>query len=278
MRTRSGSTKAALVLLAAAAAAVLVFSVILAGSSEKPSSTPYGGDCSLTESSSEAYSGGGNITKTEAVTLPPPKQRAYEKTKVKNICQLPDLPTGCEVTALAVLLQSIGYDADPADLARQYLPMQEFYISDGLRFGADPDKAFAGSPFTADSYGAYSGAIEATANAYLTDKGSPLRARAYRSCSFELFSDMVKAGKPVLIWVTIDLKKSTVSDSWFTIDGEQVCWRSNEHCMVLVTIDEQNGKVLCADPLKDTEELCEYELSLFTERFYEMGAQGLIIA
>ena len=273
MRTRSGSTKAALVLLAAAAAAVLVFSVILAGSSEKPSSTPYGGDCSLTESS-KAYSGEGDIAKTEAVTLPPQKQRAYEKTKtIKNICQLPELPTGCEVTALAVLLQSLGYDADPVALARHYLPMQEFYISDGLRFGADPDKAFAGSPFTADSYGAYSGAIEATANAYLTDKGSPLRARAYQSCDFELFSDMVKAGKPVLIWVTIDLKESTVSDSWFTLEGEQVCWRSNEHCMVLVTIDEQNGTVLCADPLKNTEELCEYELSLFTE-----GAQGLIIA
>lgn len=264
-------------LLAAAAAAVLVFYMILERSSEKPSSTPYGGDHSLTESS-KAYSGGGNITKTEAVTLPPPKQRAYEKTKVKNICQLPELPTGCEVTALAVLLQSLGYDANPVALARHYLPMQEFYISDGLCFGADPDKAFAGSPFTADSYGAYSGAIEETANAYLTYKGSALRARAYQSCDFELFSDTVKDGKPVLIWVTIDLKESTVSDSWFTLEGEQVCWRSNEHCMVLVTIDEQNGTVLCADPLKDTEELCEYELSLFTERFYEMGAQGLIIA
>ena len=43
------------------------------------------------------------------------------KNTLNPICQYPELPTGCEVTALATVLQYYGFNADKCDLADNYL-------------------------------------------------------------------------------------------------------------------------------------------------------------
>lgn len=195
---------------------------------------------------------------------------------IDNLCQLPELPTGCEVTALAAALRFYGLPADKEELALTYLPKEEFVTADGIKYGADPEECFAGDPFSAGGYGAMSSVIERTANAFLKDCGSTLTAAAVRDTDLSFFLERLIHGEPSLVWVTIDMKDSFISDSWLTRDGRQVYWQANEHCVVLAGYDEQAGLIYCADPLKDTARLTAYDAELFTERFYEMGAQGVI--
>ncbi|MBQ7784498.1 MAG: C39 family peptidase, partial [Oscillospiraceae bacterium] len=55
-------------------------------------------------------------------------QNAYIPTEM--IMQNPELPTGCEITSLTMLLRHIGYDADKLDMADNYLPKGEYRASD----------------------------------------------------------------------------------------------------------------------------------------------------
>ena len=58
---------------------------------------------------------------------------------VEPIMQLPELPLGCEITALATLLQYYGFSADKVMLCEQMLDF-------GLSY-ADPFEGYVGSPF-----------------------------------------------------------------------------------------------------------------------------------
>ena len=39
-----------------------------------------------------------------------------------NILQNPELPVGCEITALTILLNYYGFNAEKTDMAKNYLP------------------------------------------------------------------------------------------------------------------------------------------------------------
>ena len=54
---------------------------------------------------------------------------------VPRILQNPELPNGCEITSLCMLLRYLGFDADKCILADRYLPRTETW------WGTDPDRA-----------------------------------------------------------------------------------------------------------------------------------------
>lgn len=62
--------------------------------------------------------------------------------------QNPELPNGCEVTSLAMLLTAAGYPVDKLELY-EYLPREEFSYSGSARLGPNPQEAFAGDPASA---------------------------------------------------------------------------------------------------------------------------------
>ena len=85
---------------------------------------------------------------------------------VSQILQNPELPNGCEITSLCMLLRYRGFDADKCDLADRYLPRSEFW------WGTDPDAAYMGNPHLDDGspqcgYYCFAGPIVAAAKAYL---------------------------------------------------------------------------------------------------------------
>lgn len=82
---------------------------------------------------------------------------------IEPIMQLPELPLGCEITALATLLQYYGFSADKVMLCEQMLDF-------GLSY-ADPFEGYVGSPF--EEYrgmGCYAPPIVRAANRYLHSK------------------------------------------------------------------------------------------------------------
>ena len=106
----------------------------------------------------------------------PPEQARIEDFGL--ILQMPELPTGCEITALTMVLNYYGYAADKTVMASKYLPVRAaglHYGADGMLYGNDMDEYFIGDPATENGYICGTGAIMAAADRYLSDCGSPLR-------------------------------------------------------------------------------------------------------
>lgn len=66
----------------------------------------------------------------------------HEIESFEIIYQEPELPTGCEVTALAMILNYYDFDVDKVTLATEYLPC---IITDDY-YGLDMDNYFIGDP------------------------------------------------------------------------------------------------------------------------------------
>lgn len=197
------------------------------------------------------------------------------RLSVACIMQRPELPTGCEVTSLAILLNALGYPADKLELSRNYLPKMQFYYEDGVLHGADFRTAFAGDPESEYSYGCWAPCIVTAANAYLSAVGAGASARDITGTPLESLFGCIDSGVPVMIWITSDgLLPSAPSDVWTTPGGYTVQWLKNEHCVVLTGYDPGSGLVYVSDPLVGN---TSYDMTLLNARYAELGQQCVII-
>lgn len=122
------------------------------------------------------------------------------------IYQMPELPTGCEITALTMAVNYYGYPADKTVMASEYLPTasaNRYYGADGRLYGTDMNEYFIGDPFTEGGIICGTGAIVTAADGYLADTGSALRAYDITGSSPEELYRRVRNGQPVVVWVTI---------------------------------------------------------------------------
>ena len=181
---------------------------------------------------------------------------------VESILQKPELPHGCEVTGLAMLLSYYGHSADKCKLADVWLPKGAWGSTDFRKaFIGDPRKTYA-------SAGCYATVIEETATRYLQAQESVLRAESKEGITFSELLSMVEEA-PVLAWMTMELKAPYIAQVW-TVDGEELYWQNYEHCVVLTGYDTEKGVFYGTDPLYGP---CEYDMKLFWLRFQTMYSQ-----
>lgn len=183
---------------------------------------------------------------------------------VTPIMQLPELPTGCEVTSLAIILQYYGYNIDKLTLSDKFLPKGE--IGQTL-----PWEGFIGNPRDSHSYGAYSKVLVTTANSYLETQETSILAKDISGLTMEDICGYVKDGFPVMVWVTIDMEEPYESTTW-TINKKDFTWLANEHCVVITGFMENT--YIVADPLKG---IVEYNKGIFESRFDGMGRQAIVL-
>lgn len=203
---------------------------------------------------------------------PQPEENAVVGTGVlisnfPIVYQMPQLPTGCEITALTMVLQYYGLDADKEEMATDYLPTSpstnRYTGSDGRVYGIDLDAYFVGSPF--DDSGIICGpqAIITAANEYLEDQGSSLQAVDRTGATPEELYALVDQDIPVVVWVTIGMTpRQEARSGWYTESGKYVDWTTNDHAAVLVGYTDTT--VWIADPLAG---LVEYDRDAFEEVF-----------
>ena len=99
-----------------------------------------------------------------------PSKISYD---IKNILQRPELPEGCEVTSLAIVLKDLGFDVSHTHLADNYLEQ-------GQLGKVTPYDMNIGNPREeGKSWGCYSPVIVKTANRYLSDMKSDYTAFDY---------------------------------------------------------------------------------------------------
>jgi uncharacterized protein YvpB len=147
--------------------------------------------------------------------------------------QRPELPSGCEVTALTMALSFYGVSVSKLTLARE-MPMDQTPIArdeDGkITVWGDPEDGFVGDPFDNG----------------ITINPRPLKQLAdrYRPGSLALYGEEFSSieshltdGRPVLIWFTIH-HELPIERSWKTPAGKTVPAPRPLHCIVLTGTDD----------------------------------------
>lgn len=206
--------------------------------------------CSPLQASTE------NVVKTKTITL------------IKNvpvIKQLPELPTGCEVTSLAMLLQYNGFNFSKLDVANTIVKAPLPSLKNGIMQGAHPKDYFVGTPFSKQSYGVYAPVIVST-----LEKLAPGRSLDLSGKSFEDILKSLDQGQPVIMWVTIGLKEIQKTAVWNTPYGKYQ-WIAPEHAVVLAGYN--NESVFVNDPL--TGSLVAYSKTVFINRWNSLGNQAV---
>ncbi len=205
-----------------------------------------------------------------------PPQTNQKIISVNNIMQNPELPTGCEVTSLAILLHHYGFNIDKVALSRNFLPKLDFYWSNGVYYGADFRTTFAGNPESQYSYGCYAPCIVTTANKYFSNIGAGCWAYDATGADFDsLLTDYIDKDNPVCIWITSsNLHESSLTSIWTTPAGETVQWRAYEHCVVLTGYDKDKNTIYVSDPLVGN---TSYNYDLIKQRYNELGKQAVYI-
>jgi len=185
------------------------------------------------------------------------------------IWQLPELPTGCEVTAATMTLRYLGFDIGKCELADLYLP----YTFD---FTGDVRYKFLGHPRDAKSAGCYAPCIEITINNYLEAKGlsDEWAVENITDTSPEVLYDYVSKGIPVIVWVSSSFKEPYINYWCIGDDGTLIPWMFPEHCGVLVGFDKEKGTVDLAD--SEYAMVCERSMEDF-EKIYDMMMKQAII-
>lgn len=182
------------------------------------------------------------------------------------IFQNPELPTGCEVTSLAMVLNYLGFDIDKLTLADSYLPKSEDKTKSMY-------SAFIGNPKSTSGYGCYSPAIVKCAASYLKEQDTFLKIYDYTNSKFETLYEQISKEHPCIIWGTIANLEPYATDTWIA-NGEMCQWFAQEHCMVLIGYDLKKNQVTVADPIYGIQ---DYDLELFKTRYDQMFRQAIFI-
>lgn len=190
------------------------------------------------------------------------------------ILQNPELPNGCEVTSLAMLLKKAGYAADKGELFEDYLPHEEIVSEDGVIYGPDPEEVYGGNAADQDGgWYCFETPIIDAGNAYLQDMGSSLEAVSLTGITKTDFDAFLEEGNAAAVWVTISFADPSYSSYlWICPDGESFHPYSNLHCVVVAGTGETGYQIL--DPLKGAYEV---DSETFWQVFTAMGSRAAAI-
>ena len=184
----------------------------------------------------------------------------------QNIQQNPELPTGCEVTSLAMVLNHLGYKIDKCILADDFLNKGEIGSTDF-------SEAFAGNPRDDEGYGCYANVIQECAQDYLTSIDAKVQVLNLTSTDFKTLLRYIQKGIPVIVWTTIDLNEPYSTMEW-EINGHHIEWLANEHCVVLTGYNITDNIVYVSDPLQGS---VKYDMDLFIKRYHQLSSQAIVI-
>lgn len=169
----------------------------------------------------------------------------------KQDLQMPELPTGCEATALGTLLRMNGVNVTKFDVA-DAMPKSD---------GSDFVYSFWGNPYSAtDGWACMAPCSVITANKFL--KNSNKVAVEYTG------TDLIDLKFPSAVWVTMYLNDPLPSN--YESNGYRLF--RNPHCVVVTRIELDSVYVI--DPLVGE---VAYPLERFNIVYKELGCQAVCI-
>lgn len=119
------------------------------------------------------------------------------------IKQLPELPTGCEVTSLAMALNFY-------DLNIKHTSLADSFLEKGAYRESDYRKVFVGDPRVYRSYGCYAEVIVNTAEKFLkTVPDRSFKVYDLTGCEPDRLYSYIDMGYPVIVWATSKMMPTT---------------------------------------------------------------------
>lgn len=212
--------------------------------------------------------GGGDIV-IQKKTTPHAQCIIKEIQGVPSIAQLPELPSGCEIAALTMLLNWAGASVDKAEVARAIPKGPVPAYRDGVMRGGNPNSVFIGDPFTSGGLGVYNQPIALLINKYL-----PGQAINVTGTDFKNVLKMVDNGQPVILWATIDMAEPKLYTSWYDEKGNKIDWMIPEHAFLLIGYSDT--EVIVNDPYIGKR--LYYPIDTFQARWEAMGRQAVSIS
>ena len=214
------------------------------------------------------------ITEDEDTVTAVALKKGKKILPVENVQQLPEQPSGCEITSATIVLNYLGCKVSKTELAGCFPIGGNPHRSGAIFIGPNPWKVFAGSP-TGQGYGCFAPVVTQALNRYFALAGSPLHAANLSGTKASDLTDFIDAGSPVIIWATISMKEPYLGDSWFLEDtGEYFRWPAREHCLVL--IGYAGSDAVFSDPL-DPQGTVRYDFSLFEKRYRQLSCQAIVV-
>ncbi|HBM81892.1 MAG TPA: hypothetical protein DD426_13840 [Clostridiaceae bacterium] len=196
------------------------------------------------------------------------KACSIEIDGVPVIGQMPELPTGCEATSAAMLLQWAGVDTNKVDVANNIKKGHVPVLKNGKLYGPNPNNVFVGDPFSNFGYGTFHKPIADVINMYLEDKACDVT-----GASIDDLYKILNSGRPVIVWATIHMVEPKVSKIWYDENGDKVTWMIPEHALLLVGYTQAH--VIVHDPYTGNKE--HYSKSVFESVWKAMGSQAVTI-
>ncbi|MGE8203816.1 C39 family peptidase [Heyndrickxia sp. NPDC080065] len=213
----------------------------------------------------------GNKSKVKKIIVKSKKQPSKKLLSSPIIRQMPELPRGCEVTSLAMLLGDAGVKVNKMTLATKVKKdPTPFQIKNGKTYFGNPYNGFVGNMYTFNKpgLGVYHGPIAKLASSYL-----PNRIIDLTGSSFNTIQDYVSAGHPV--WVVTTSWFSYVSSNywttWHTPTGK-VRITYKEHSVLITGFDKKY--VYFNDPL-DGKKNKKKPLKSFIQGWNQFGNQAI---
>jgi uncharacterized protein YvpB len=198
-----------------------------------------------------------------------PNQKRQEKILIDapHIKQKPELPRGCEVTSLAMLLNHAGVSVDKMTLAKQIkkVPFQQ----NGLR--GNMNDGFVGNMYTFNQpgIGVYHGPIKNLAESYLPGKVIDFTGKGFNEVIAQLDK---KRPVWVLVTSTFDVVPERYWSTWQTNSGPlRITYKMHS---VLVTGYDQNS-IYVNDPLSSKNRLLPRKQ--FIAGWEQMGKQAITV-
>ena len=195
------------------------------------------------------------------------KNNTYIINGVSKINQYSEgYPTGCESAALTILLRYHGLNINMSDVVNRLPKGSLPYTENGVRYGGNPYVEFVGHPNSYSSYGVYEKPIIKVTESF---KSGIIDGRGMK---LDEVLKVVSEGRPVLVWVSMNMAVPYISTSWtYKPTGEKISWMANEHALVVVGYNQ--NQVAVSDSL--TGSIRYYNKSVFESRYNTYGKRAV---
>jgi len=192
------------------------------------------------------------------------------RVEAELIAQNPDYPNGCESASAVMLLRYCGFDITLKDFVDNHLKKEEVIDKDGVRYGPDPSKCYAGDPASERRGWGYFAPVITEA---LT---SAIGSENYKAVDISQTSlDFLSLFLPAVVWTTQDYKEATKVYQWKSLDGNfTYTYPVGSHTVLLVGVDKEY--VYLNDPLKP-EGVQKVKREQFEASFTSTGRQAVTI-
>ena len=193
--------------------------------------------------------------------------KSEQKLDVPLENQYPDLPNGCEVTSLSMLLQYYGFKVNKLDLSENIKHVASY--TDNGQYRGNPHVGFVGYMSQANAgWCVYNEPLEQVARKYTN------RVQNYTGHDFIQVLKRVSEGQPVLIITTIKFNRVNDMQTWDTAQGK-VHVTPSSHACVITGFNKKNDTVLVNDPFGHKNKVVSWKN--LESSYIQQGKQAIYI-